>query len=55
MKLIKTKAAYNKLMEDLLQLMNKGEANLNKAETEKLKCLSIAAQACEKSIYKIPG
>jgi HTH-type transcriptional regulator/antitoxin HigA len=55
MKPFKTKAAYEKGMEEILHLMNKGEANLSKAETEKLRSMSVAAQAYEKTIYTIPA
>lgn len=55
MKTFKTEVEYNKAMDEILQLMNKGEANLNKVETEKLRSMSLAAQAYEKSIYTIPA
>lgn len=55
MKVVKTKAEYNKLMAGILQLMNKGEAKLSKGETEKLRSMSLAAQAYEKTIYTIPA
>jgi HTH-type transcriptional regulator/antitoxin HigA len=55
MKVYKTKSEYNKAMSEILQLMNKGEKNLNKTESEKLRLMSLAAQAYEKSIYTIPA
>jgi len=55
MKIFKTKAGYNKVMDEILRLMNKGEANLSKSETEKLRSMSLAAQAYEKSVYTIPA
>src|SRR5665213_2814804 len=55
MKTFKTTAEYNKAMNDILQLMNKGEANLSKSETEKLRSMSLAAQAYEKDVYTIPA
>ncbi len=42
-------------MKEILRLMNKGEAALNKTETEKLRSMSLAAQAFEKTIYTIPA
>ena len=55
MKIIKTKSEFNKLMEDILKLMNKGESKLSKVESEKLRALSVAAQAYEKKVYTIPA
>lgn len=55
MKTFKTETEYNKAMDDILHLMNKGEAKLSKSETEKLHSMSLAAQAYEKSIYIIPS
>ncbi len=55
MKIFKTETEYNKAMEEILKLMNKGEAALTKPETEKLRSLSLAAQAYEKTIYTIPA
>ncbi len=55
MKTFKTEAGYNKAMREILHLMNKGEANLTKEEIEKLRSMTLAAQAYEKSIYTIPA
>ncbi len=55
MKTIKTVSRYNKIMADILQLMNKGEANLSKSEIVKLRSMTLAAQAYEKNIYTIPA
>jgi HTH-type transcriptional regulator/antitoxin HigA len=55
MKAIKTATEYNKVMKEILRLMNKGEAALTKSETEKLRAMSLAAQAYEKTIYTIPA
>ena len=55
MKPYKTITQYNKAMQDILQLMNKGEANLTDIETKKLRSMSLAAQAYEKNIYTIPA
>jgi HTH-type transcriptional regulator/antitoxin HigA len=54
-KAIKTEAQYKKTMDEILVLMNKGEANLSKGQTDKLRALALAAQAYEKSIYTIPA
>lgn len=54
MKSIKTEVQYKKTMDEILALMNKGEANLSKTETDKLRVMALAAQAYEKSIYTIP-
>ena len=54
MKTIKTEAQYKKAMSEILTLMNKGEGNLSKTETNKLREMALAAQAYEKSIYTIP-
>ena len=45
MNLFKTAAEYNKAMSDIRQLMNKGESSLSEKKTEKLRSLSLAAQA----------
>ncbi|HWK07592.1 MAG TPA: helix-turn-helix domain-containing protein [Puia sp.] len=51
---IKTEAQYKKSMDEILTLMNKGEANLSRSQTDKLRTLALAAQSYEKSIYTIP-
>jgi HTH-type transcriptional regulator / antitoxin HigA len=55
MKTLKTGTEYKKVMSDILQLMNKGEKNLSKIESEKLRSMSLAAQAYEKNMYTIPA
>ena len=55
MKTFKNAIQYDKAMDEILHLMNKGEANLTKDETEKLRSMSLAAQAFEKSVYTIPS
>ena len=55
MKTFKSEISYKKGMEEILQLMNKGEKNLSKTETEKLRSMALAAQAYEKGIYTIPA
>ncbi len=50
----KTEAEYNNGMAEILALMNKGEANLEKREMAKLRSLALAAQAYEKNIYTVP-
>jgi HTH-type transcriptional regulator / antitoxin HigA len=54
MKSIITDIQYKKAMDEILVLMNKGEKNLSKAETDKLRAMALAAQSYEKSIYTIP-
>jgi len=53
-KAIRTKVQYKKLMDEILMLMNKGEAALSKKEAEKLRTMALAAQSYEKAIYAIP-
>jgi HTH-type transcriptional regulator / antitoxin HigA len=53
-KQIKSEAQYRRAMAEILNLMNKGEANLSKSQTNKLRKLAVAAQSYEKSIYIIP-
>ncbi len=55
MKTFKTEADYNTAMDEILKLMNKGEASLSKSEIEKLRSLSRLAQSYEKNLYTIPG
>ncbi len=40
----KTGADYNIAMNEILRLMNKGEANLTKTEKVKLRSIAVAAQ-----------
>jgi len=40
-------------MDEILTLMNKGEAALSKSETEKLRTMALAAQSYEKNMYTI--
>lgn len=54
MKAIKKETQYKAVMNEIFTLMNKGEANLSKMETLKLRTLALAAQSYEKSIYIIP-
>lgn len=51
---IKTEAQHKKAMDEILVLMNKGEANLSRSQTDRLRSLAFAAQSYEKSIYTIP-
>ena len=51
---IKTEPEYKKAMDEILTLMNKGEANLSKSQTDKLRHLALAAQSYEKGVYTIP-
>lgn len=54
MKKIIKEAEYKKVMDEILTLMNKGEGNLTKKESNQLRSMALAAQAYEKSIYTIP-
>lgn len=54
MKAIKSKTEYKKTMDEILSLMNKGEANVSTQESNKIRELALAAQAYEQSIYTIP-
>ena len=54
MKEIKTKAVYDKVMYELYDLMNKGEAKVTSAESERIRELAVAAQKYEQHLYKIP-
>jgi HTH-type transcriptional regulator / antitoxin HigA len=51
--IIKTEGDYKKTMSKILEMMNKGEGNLTKAEELKLKSMAVAAQGYEKRIYTI--
>jgi HTH-type transcriptional regulator / antitoxin HigA len=51
---IKSEAQYRRAMEVIFTLMNKGEANLSRSQSDKLRKLAVAAQSYEKSIYAIP-
>ncbi|MBS1664800.1 MAG: helix-turn-helix domain-containing protein [Bacteroidetes bacterium] len=50
---IKTEVQYKRAMDEILTLMNKGEDNLSKSQSDKLRSLAKAAQAYEKSVYTI--
>jgi HTH-type transcriptional regulator / antitoxin HigA len=54
MKQIKTEPQYRRAMAIILNLMNKGEANLSIRQSDKLRKLAAAAQSYEKSMYTIP-
>ena len=53
-KQIKTEPQYSRAMAKILNLMNKGEANLSISQSDQLRKLAVAAQSYEKSIYTIP-
>lgn len=53
-KQIKTEPQYRRAMAKILNLMNKGEANLSISQSDQLRKLAVAAQSYEKSIYIIP-
>ncbi|WP_439558070.1 hypothetical protein [Dyadobacter sp.] len=50
---IKDEQEYELIMAEILDLMNKGEANLSPDESEKIRTLALAAQAYEKEHYPI--
>jgi antitoxin component HigA of HigAB toxin-antitoxin module len=43
-----TEEQYEKLMEDILHLMNKGEANLSESELDEILEMALLAQAYER-------
>lgn len=51
----KTETDYNSAMAEILNLMNKGEANLTKAEKAKLRNMAEAAQTFEAINYPFPN
>ncbi|MCF2490193.1 type II toxin-antitoxin system HigA family antitoxin [Dyadobacter sp. CY347] len=50
---IKSEREYDRIMEEILDIMNKGEANLSSDESEKLRLMALAAQAYEKKHYYV--
>ncbi|MEO6283938.1 MAG: helix-turn-helix domain-containing protein [Dyadobacter sp.] len=50
---IKTEPEYESIMEDILDIMNKGEANISDVESKKLYKMALAAQAYEQEHYYI--
>ncbi|MFN8346613.1 MAG: helix-turn-helix domain-containing protein [Spirosomataceae bacterium] len=52
---ITNETEYERIMEEILHLMNQGEGNLNKEEKEKLRNLALAAQVYEQNLYTIPA
>ena len=50
----KTEVAYNKAMNEILNLMNRDEKNLTKAEKVKLRSMAEAAQTYEAIHYPFP-
>ena len=53
MKAIKSKSEYKKVAETLFNLMNKGEKNLTKEESNNTRNLALAIQAYEKDLYPL--
>lgn len=49
MKVIRTKADYEKAAQEVFDLMNKGEKNVTKEEKEKIVSLGLKLQAYEKN------
>jgi|HubBroStandDraft_3_1064219.scaffolds.fasta_scaffold512172_1 HTH-type transcriptional regulator/antitoxin HigA len=54
MKTIKTENQYEMVMDEILTLMNKGEKNLSKKESAKVRTLALSAKAYERGIYTVP-
>ena len=52
---IENEKEYNATMKKIDALMKKGEKNLTDKEAKEIRTLALAAQAYEKSIYKIPA
>lgn len=52
---IEDERTYNATMKKIDALMRKGEKNLTDKEAEEIRVLALAAQAYEKSIYKMPA
>src|SRR3984957_14128271 len=52
---IENEREYNATMKKIDALMKKGEKNLTDKEAKEIRTLALAAQAYEKSIYKIPA
>jgi HTH-type transcriptional regulator/antitoxin HigA len=50
---IKDEARYDSIMEEILEIMNKGEGNLSPDEASKLYTMALAAQAFEKEHYYV--
>lgn len=48
---ILTEKQYEKLMEDILDLMNRGEANLTVSELNDIREMALLAQAYEREHY----
>ncbi len=51
--IIKSERGYKKIMSGILEIMNKGEKNLTRAEAAQLKNMALAAQAYEKRMYTV--
>ena len=49
-----SKREYNNAMEEILRLMNKGEANLTAAEKKQLRTMAEAAESYEEIHYPFP-
>ncbi|MCE7063468.1 hypothetical protein [Dyadobacter sp. CY343] len=50
---IESEPEYNRIMEEILVLMNKGEVNLSEAEMQKIRKMALAAEAYEREHYYI--
>jgi HTH-type transcriptional regulator/antitoxin HigA len=51
---IQSKLEYNEAMKRIDALMKRGEKNITNRKAGELKTLALAANAYEKTIYKIP-
>lgn len=51
---ILTEEQYERLMEEILDLMNKGEQNLSESELDAIKEMALLAQAYEREHYYPP-
>jgi HTH-type transcriptional regulator / antitoxin HigA len=52
---IQNEEEYNALMQQIDALMKKGEQHLSDKEAKTLKAMALAAQAYEKTLYRIPA
>jgi HTH-type transcriptional regulator/antitoxin HigA len=50
---IKTKAEYEKVAQEVFGLMNKGEQNITKKESNKIRSLALKLQAHEQKLYPV--
>ena len=53
MKLIRSKREYEKLLQEIFDIMNKGEKNLTDNEQKKVRSIGLAIQEYELKLYPI--